>query len=82
MFGMGIGEILIIAVFLLIFIGPKKLPELARGLGKGIREFQSASNELKNQVMSADAPAQNKEKSSDELSEDMKSSTESEKNNA
>lgn len=46
MFGLGAGEILIIAVFALIFIGPKKLPELARNLGKGIREFQRAKDEL------------------------------------
>ena len=50
MFGLGLGEILIIAVFALIFIGPKKLPELARSLGKGIREFQSASKDLKDHI--------------------------------
>lgn len=42
MFGLGIGEIAVILVIALIFIGPKKLPEIARGLGKGIREFQGA----------------------------------------
>lgn len=52
MFGLGLGEILIIAVFALIFIGPKKLPELARSLGKGIREFQNASKDLKEQITS------------------------------
>ena len=46
MFGLGAGEILIILAFALIFIGPKKLPELARGLGKSIREFQKAKDEL------------------------------------
>jgi sec-independent protein translocase protein TatA len=50
MFGLGLGEILIISIFALIFIGPKKLPELARSLGKGIREFQNASKELKEQI--------------------------------
>lgn len=43
MFGLGVGEIVIILVVALIFIGPKKLPELARGLGKGLREFQNAA---------------------------------------
>lgn len=43
MFGLGFGELLIIFLVLLIFIGPKKLPELAKGLGKGIREFQRAT---------------------------------------
>ncbi len=42
MFGLGAGEILIILIFALIFIGPKKLPGLAKGLGKGMREFQNA----------------------------------------
>lgn len=50
MFGLGAGELLIIFVFALIFIGPKKLPELARSLGKGIREFQNAKDELMDQV--------------------------------
>ena len=46
MFGLGIGEILIILAFALIFIGPKKLPELAKSLGKGLREFQKAKDEI------------------------------------
>jgi TatA/E family protein of Tat protein translocase len=50
MFGLGAGEILIILAFALIFIGPKKLPELARNLGKSIREFQKAKDELLTQV--------------------------------
>lgn len=43
MFGLGFGELLIILLIALIFIGPKKLPELAKGLGQGIREFQKAT---------------------------------------
>ena len=46
MFGLGTGELLIIFAAALIFIGPKKLPELARGLGKGIREFQKAKDDF------------------------------------
>ena len=42
MFGLGGGELLLLGIIALVFIGPKKLPELARGLGKGIREFQKA----------------------------------------
>jgi TatA/E family protein of Tat protein translocase len=52
MFGIGASELLIIAVFALLFIGPKKLPELAKGLGKGIREFQKAKDDLMDQVNS------------------------------
>jgi TatA/E family protein of Tat protein translocase len=50
MFGLGFGELLVIAVIALIFIGPKKLPELAKGLGQGLREFQSASKGLTDQI--------------------------------
>lgn len=46
MFGLGAGEILLILILALVFVGPKKIPELAKGLGKGIREFQKAKNEL------------------------------------
>ena len=50
MFGIGGAELLVVFVFALLFIGPKKLPELARGLGKGIREFQKAKDDLFDQV--------------------------------
>ncbi|HNR18764.1 MAG: twin-arginine translocase TatA/TatE family subunit [Bacteroidetes bacterium] len=42
--GLGGTEILLIVLVLLLFFGGKKLPELARGLGKGIREFKDASS--------------------------------------
>ena len=42
MFGLGIGEILVILVIAIVFIGPKKLPGLAKSLGNGMREFQNA----------------------------------------
>jgi len=41
--GLGGPEITLIVVVLLLFFGGKKLPELARGLGKGIKEFKDAS---------------------------------------
>ncbi|MBT4792417.1 MAG: twin-arginine translocase TatA/TatE family subunit [Halobacteriovoraceae bacterium] len=50
MFGLGVGEILAILVIALIFIGPKKLPELAKGLGKGFKEFQDAMKGITNTV--------------------------------
>ena len=40
----GTQEIIIIAIILLIFFGGKKIPELMRGLGKGIKEFKKASS--------------------------------------
>jgi sec-independent protein translocase protein TatA len=42
MFGLGPPEILLIAVAALLVFGPKRLPELAKGLGKGIRDFKKA----------------------------------------
>ena len=42
--GMGGSEILVILFVILLFFGGKKLPELARGLGKGIKEFKDASS--------------------------------------
>lgn len=50
MFGLGAGEIFVILFVFLLFFGSKKIPELARGLGKGIREFKDASNSLKKEI--------------------------------
>lgn len=50
MFGLGFGELVVIFLIALIFIGPKKLPELAKGLGKGIRDFQNAAKGLGDQL--------------------------------
>jgi sec-independent protein translocase protein TatA len=42
----GTTEILLIVLVILIFFGAKKIPELAQGLGKGIREFRKAAKEV------------------------------------
>jgi sec-independent protein translocase protein TatA len=54
MFGLGFGELILIFLIALIFIGPKKLPELAKGLGKGIREFQNAAKGFSDQLQNTD----------------------------
>jgi sec-independent protein translocase protein TatA len=46
----GTGELLLIILAFLIFFGAKKIPELAQGLGKGIREFRKAAREIQDDV--------------------------------
>ncbi|MCU0444911.1 MAG: twin-arginine translocase TatA/TatE family subunit [Microscillaceae bacterium] len=48
--GLGGQEMLFIMLILLLFFGARKIPELARGLGRGIREFKDATKEVKNQI--------------------------------
>lgn len=48
--GLGGWEILLILMVLLIFFGAKKIPEFAKGLGKGIKEFKNATNEIKEEI--------------------------------
>lgn len=43
-------EILIIGLAILLFFGAKRIPELARGLGQGMKEFKKASNEIKKEL--------------------------------
>ncbi|WEK19731.1 MAG: twin-arginine translocase TatA/TatE family subunit [Candidatus Pedobacter colombiensis] len=47
---MGGGEIMLILVVVLLLFGGKKLPELARGLGKGLRDFKDASEGVKREI--------------------------------
>ncbi len=48
--GMGGQEMFLILLAFLLLFGAKKIPELARGLGKGIREFKDASREIKDEL--------------------------------
>lgn len=49
MFGIGMPELLLILALALIVLGPKKLPELAKALGKGLAEFRRATDEIKDE---------------------------------
>ena len=53
MFGIGFQEMLIILVVVLIFFGPKRLPDLAKSLGKGIAEFKKASEDVRKGIEDA-----------------------------
>ena len=62
MFGIGTTELIIIMFIILLIFGAKKLPELAQGLGKGIREFKKASNEIQEELKVNTEPEPPKEK--------------------
>jgi len=46
----GVPEIILILLVVLLLFGGKKIPELMRGLGKGLREFNSARNQVKDEI--------------------------------
>jgi len=50
MFGIGVPEMLVILTIALVVIGPKKLPDLAKSIGRAMREFKKATNDLKSSV--------------------------------
>ena len=56
---LGPTELIIIFGIILLLFGAKKLPELARGLGRGIREFKDATNEISDEIKNAE-PTQKK----------------------
>ncbi len=55
-FGIGFSEVLVVMVVILLVIGPNKLPDLAKTLGKGVRAARRAGNELKNAISIDDDP--------------------------
>jgi sec-independent protein translocase protein TatA len=49
---LGFGEILLVAVFVLVFFGPKKMPEIGRSIGKGLSEFRRAMRDVQESITS------------------------------
>jgi sec-independent protein translocase protein TatA len=52
-FGMGGGEMVLVFAAILVLFGAKKIPEFAKGLGQGIREFKKASREVTDEINNA-----------------------------
>jgi len=59
----GTPEIILIIVAILILFGAKKIPELARGLGKGMKEFKKAVKEVEDDIKMSDDEEKEKDKS-------------------
>jgi sec-independent protein translocase protein TatA len=49
-FGLGGGELIVVVVAILILFGSKRIPEFAKGLGKGLHEFKKASREVTDEI--------------------------------
>src|SRR5438093_13685551 len=74
---LGFSEMLVIFIVALLVFGPKKLPELGKSLGKGIREFRKATDELKSswedQVKDISAPLNDVKRDIHSMGQDLKS---------
>ncbi|MCX4263729.1 MAG: twin-arginine translocase TatA/TatE family subunit [Muribaculaceae bacterium] len=53
--GLGLPEVLVIALVVLLLFGGKKIPELMKGLGKGVRSFKEGMKEIDDEVKSTDS---------------------------
>ncbi len=59
---LGTGEIIIIALVVLLLFGGKKIPELMRGLGKGVKSFKDGMHDLENEINKEPEPKKEEEK--------------------
>jgi Tat protein translocase TatB subunit len=76
MFGIGMPEMLLICAIALIVIGPKKLPDLAKSLGRAFGEFKRATSDLK-ESLEIDSDLSDVSKPFDEITDDIKDSLDS-----
>ena len=67
MFGIGMQELLLIAIVILLFFGGKKIPELMKGLGKGVRSFKDGMNGIEDEAsLKSDVTKEEKQSAGDE----------------
>jgi|ETNmetMinimDraft_19_1059907.scaffolds.fasta_scaffold214749_1 sec-independent protein translocase protein TatA len=66
MFGLSPVELLVILFVVLVLFGGKKLPELARGLGKGFKEFKKAQKEIQDEINEEEFGSKQKDKNKEE----------------
>jgi sec-independent protein translocase protein TatB len=71
MFGIGMPELILILAVALIVLGPKKLPDLAKSLGRALREFKKATSELKESI-TVDNELTDVKKTFDEMNDDIR----------
>jgi TatA/E family protein of Tat protein translocase len=76
MFGIGMPELILILAVALVVIGPKKLPDLAKSLGKAMGEFKKATNEIKDS-MQLDSGIKEVKTSFEDLEKELKKPVES-----
>ncbi len=72
MFGIGITEIIIIMVVALLVVGPKKLPELAKTLGRGMAEFRRTADDFKESIYQDDSTLDKDRKKAEQQHETSK----------
>ncbi|MGD8241808.1 MAG: twin-arginine translocase TatA/TatE family subunit [Desulfobacterales bacterium] len=73
MFGIGMPEMILILAIALIVIGPKKLPDLAKSLGRAMNEFKKATREIKDSI-DVDGDLKDVKQSFDDLNTDLRDS--------
>lgn len=71
MFGIGMPEMLLILAIALIVIGPKKLPDLAKSLGRALGEFKKATSDLK-ETLEVDTDLSDVKKAFDDMNQDIR----------